>query len=895
MALARWNGVVQDAAGNAVSGASIEVRDETTGFLVPLFSDRDGTVGLGNPYVADGPEIAFHARGGNYRVKATKGTEQKTWRWVAMGTAQALDADQIATYLQAGIVPVQTRPELDDYAPAIPAPGAPETPLGGVVYADPDTALNGYYTYNFTTSEWDFARPLSDTLAGLSVVSVDDNEISAAASPGVNPAGVKAFYLDLDDWENTGPVTIRIDGAAAIPVVDVTGGEFLPGFATGRLFLSNEGSSLRMIVGGDYMAAVTAAIDAAIRAEAAAAGLNLPTIQPGDERKQLYVKPDLSGYELDKPARGGGDLFKTVSDMHADDNVVIGYEGSGAEVEVSDGDIISAGAQDGQSFPYGVRASGAVDNTDITTGGVKLFNLSRIRTLEMFGGGVDKTPAENRLAWIAAASTGLPVELRGRMYPSHGMARVDGAKLYGDGGGWLFTKGDGISQVFGQFGDDGIFEDVRFVSLEEDLQNQRCSPGRWNRIIRCHFEGFRSVTGTPNAWGLYLKYLDVGEERWWCEGNHIEDCTFYNNSVNDVAIVDGARNNVFINLQNKQEDGVNFNLEPNADVVNIGTTVIGGKFRDFYIQENSFTSNANQETKVIGAIIEKLWYDGGDVDFDQCKIDSIVEPPGFNANSQYVAGKLKINTCDLGENLIIDPTVFDLNRNSVGDNSYWYMVNGSYSTDRYSRVGDPNGSINLCVPGTAMQSGVQQIWTRNFILGFNEGEYVAAVFRGGVDSGTGVADARNMQVIWYDSSDTVVGTNNIATRRHALGSSAPIATVVAVLKVPSGAVKCRVMIGKIINTTSRVIIQSVGLHRIQLGEHKGNWNNVIEAHKADTIRSEHFQSHAPVATANWDCPGNFVGERITRMPPVVGQPKGWRCTVAGSTGAPGTWVSEGNL
>ena len=35
-----------------------------------------------------------------------------------------------------------------------------------------------------------------------------------------------------------------------------------------------------------------------------------------------------------------------------------------------------------------------------------------------------------------------------------------------------------------------------------------------------------------------------------------------------------------------------------------------------------------------------------------------------------------------------------------------------------------------------------------------------------------------------------------------------------------------------------------------------------------------------------------VGDRIEQSVPVVGSPKGWRCTVAGN---PGTWVSEGNL
>lgn len=37
---------------------------------------------------------------------------------------------------------------------------------------------------------------------------------------------------------------------------------------------------------------------------------------------------------------------------------------------------------------------------------------------------------------------------------------------------------------------------------------------------------------------------------------------------------------------------------------------------------------------------------------------------------------------------------------------------------------------------------------------------------------------------------------------------------------------------------------------------------------------------------------NPVGSRVLKATPVVGQPKGWLCTVSG---APGTWVAESNL
>lgn len=48
----------------------------------------------------------------------------------------------------------------------------------------------------------------------------------------------------------------------------------------------------------------------------------------------------------------------------------------------------------------------------------------------------------------------------------------------------------------------------------------------------------------------------------------------------------------------------------------------------------------------------------------------------------------------------------------------------------------------------------------------------------------------------------------------------------------------------------------------------------------------YYASAAPT-TGTWS-----VGDRVVRNPPVVGQPKAWTCTVAGT---PGTWVSEGNL
>lgn len=49
----------------------------------------------------------------------------------------------------------------------------------------------------------------------------------------------------------------------------------------------------------------------------------------------------------------------------------------------------------------------------------------------------------------------------------------------------------------------------------------------------------------------------------------------------------------------------------------------------------------------------------------------------------------------------------------------------------------------------------------------------------------------------------------------------------------------------------------------------------------------YFQRASAPSVGTW-----AVGDRVQQLTPVVGQPKGWVCTVAGN---PGTWVSEGNL
>jgi hypothetical protein len=99
MALARKNLKIVDTAGNIVNGASVEVRNEDTGLLPQLYSNRAGTVAIGNPFTAsDGANAGFHVVGGSYRITATLGAFENIDTYVGIGTAQELDAEVLSAF-----------------------------------------------------------------------------------------------------------------------------------------------------------------------------------------------------------------------------------------------------------------------------------------------------------------------------------------------------------------------------------------------------------------------------------------------------------------------------------------------------------------------------------------------------------------------------------------------------------------------------------------------------------------------------------------------------------------------------------------------------------------------------------------------------------------------------
>jgi hypothetical protein len=92
MTLAVRNLVIQDANGNLMAGASIEVRLDVQGKpLAAIYSDRAGAVPLANPFVTDDGKASFFTVGGAYQIKATLGDFEDIQNYVPVGRGAETD------------------------------------------------------------------------------------------------------------------------------------------------------------------------------------------------------------------------------------------------------------------------------------------------------------------------------------------------------------------------------------------------------------------------------------------------------------------------------------------------------------------------------------------------------------------------------------------------------------------------------------------------------------------------------------------------------------------------------------------------------------------------------------------------------------------------------------
>jgi len=104
MSLERHQFTVQDASGNVVPGAHVEVRQEAPGQpLAALYADRDGVTGAGNPIDADAQGyVYFYITPGLYQIRVYTGasgapTTEHIDRYVDIGTTPSTFAEGVTS------------------------------------------------------------------------------------------------------------------------------------------------------------------------------------------------------------------------------------------------------------------------------------------------------------------------------------------------------------------------------------------------------------------------------------------------------------------------------------------------------------------------------------------------------------------------------------------------------------------------------------------------------------------------------------------------------------------------------------------------------------------------------------------------------------------------------
>lgn len=247
---AKWNGVVTDDLGKVVPLANVTVRRTDTGALARIYTDREGATPKGNPFQTgqDG-NIEFFAKGGAYTIIATSGGLERRWSFVPIGTAQEFDIDELAQYLNSGVVYYQTKAQMSASSPS-------EYPAAAVVLADSVGENNGYYTND--GSGWLFGRPLPDSITRATIYNNSDvNAPKANISAGVNPSSPVLFFVDVST-PNTSSVTLTIDGVGTGVVLNAAGNQLSAGEWSGRVMLSRE-SDGRYRIANDPASALSAA------------------------------------------------------------------------------------------------------------------------------------------------------------------------------------------------------------------------------------------------------------------------------------------------------------------------------------------------------------------------------------------------------------------------------------------------------------------------------------------------------------------------------------------------------------------------------------------------------------------------------------------------------------
>lgn len=247
-------------------------------------------------------------------------------------------------------------------------------------------------------------------------------------------------------------------------------------------------------------------------------------------------------------------------------------------------------------------------------------------------------------------------------------------------------------------------EGVIFSSLEPDLEWNRfeLANTKHTSLVDCIFEGFRHKSDEPNAWGIYLHDTKNAE---------IIRCGFSNNSLSDIAIVEGCSDILIDEAYNNlnPEEGIVIDIEPNTiketenlhDRITRNVLIKNTHIKKLYIFENNYKINGTENIVLENCEVDELFYAGGSLKcVGSTKIKKITTPKPRD-KEVLIGGALSLgSSISFSNELISDPGVtnFVLANNGVGEWRDHYLT-GSYKDSiqkidtpwgRYTRLGNRN-------------------------------------------------------------------------------------------------------------------------------------------------------------------------------------------------------------
>ncbi|CAM0026918.1 hypothetical protein VPHD529_0004 [Vibrio phage D529] len=370
---------------------------------------------------------------------------------------------------------------------------------------------------------------------------------------------------------------------------------------------------------------------------------------------------------------------------------------------------------------------------------------------------------------------------------------TNGLRITGDGSQlsriYLEIK-DSSTQVSVQISTGTNLKDIGFFSKNVDVAWQRATiegsvdtPTSDITIEECHFEGFTD-SNTYNAWGLYMKNVRRID---------ILRCSFKNNSQSDIAIVDNCEEVRIISPWHV--DGLlNINSEPNGSDGNFRVTIEGCKCDKLQILVNSNTVNPLAQFIINNVHTREFIYDGGYCAFNGFTYETITTPL-----SVYGGYTSYSNSFAIGANLVPDPRMTSMSNNTTTTSARWSLQSSANVTPQ--RAKDPLSKYGRGVRLNPDNVNGYVAYRSDNIDVVAGTDYLFACTGNMYDTHAISSHlAKTFKVRWYDTSDTLLQTNEIKFFHNYADGGGQVKTTTpstetAILEAPATATYCYIIVG----------------------------------------------------------------------------------------------------